>query len=144
MSLMWIGEANSSCWMVWIAALSRSITNRSRASGIPGLSRTRWNSSPRSRTWIRVNAKVRSRYLRPTSIALRQVGLLTIAKPQMPYVVRWYRIPASRPRPGGSPSARSRFAITVSSCRALTVVPVSRRLTAASPVDSRHTWADRP
>ncbi len=74
--------------MVWIAALSRSTTNRRSASGISGVSRTRWNSSPRSRAWIRVNANVRSRYLRPISIALRQVGLLIIANPQIPYVVR--------------------------------------------------------
>ena len=85
---MGMGEAKTSCWMVWIAALSRSITNRCRVSGISGASTTRWNSSPRSRAWIRVNAKVRSRYLRPISIALRQVGLLIIANPQIPYVVR--------------------------------------------------------
>jgi len=70
--------------MVWIAALSRSITNRRSDSGISGASRTRWNSAPRSRATIRVNANVRSRYRRPISIALRQVGLLIIANPQMP------------------------------------------------------------
>ena len=61
MSLVWMGEAKTSCWMVWIAALSRSTTNRCKASGMSGVSRTRWNSSPRSRAWIRVKANFRSR-----------------------------------------------------------------------------------
>jgi hypothetical protein len=58
--LMGIGEANTSRWMIWIAALSRSTTNRFRASGISGVSSTSCISWPCSRAWIRVKAKVRS------------------------------------------------------------------------------------
>jgi hypothetical protein len=43
------------------AALSRSTTNRRSASGMSGVSRTRWNSSPQSRATIRVKVNVRSR-----------------------------------------------------------------------------------
>src|SRR6266498_1097530 len=77
-------------------------------------------------------------------MALRSVGLLISAKPQIPYVVRWYRTPASRPSPGGSSSASSRLAMIISSCSPVTCCSGRFRSSSRSPVPRRQVEAVNP